>query len=81
MQGSNLINTFIPSFEGSVLGVVKIAALVVLLIYMIFSLIVVRQIGIMNKVLQTKIAPILFLLGFLHLIAAIFVFLVALVSL
>jgi hypothetical protein len=72
---------FSSIFGISILLVVKVAALILLGIYLIFSLVVVRQIKLMTDTLSLGFeAPIIFL-GYVHLAFAIIVFLATLIIL
>lgn len=76
-MGNNVVFSALFPYEGQMYGLLKIGMLVILLIYVFFALIVVRQIGVMNHVLQTKITSLLTFLGFLHLMAVLLIFILA----
>lgn len=60
---------------------VKIFALTLLLFYIIFALIIWRQINLMNRVVEAQISPFLSTIAIFHLGIAVFLFLFALVVL
>jgi len=70
-----------PIFGISIWLVVKIAALILLGMYLIFALIVVRQIKLMTNTLVLGFESPIIILGYIHLAFAILVFLVALIIL
>lgn len=56
---------------------IKLFILILLLFYIIFAAICLRQIDLMNQVVEAQISPSLKLIGFLHLGAAVFIFFLA----
>jgi hypothetical protein len=70
-----------PIFGISVWLVVKIATLILLGMYLVFSLVVVRQIKLMTTTLSLGYEGFISLLGYIHLAFAILVFLAALIIL
>jgi hypothetical protein len=70
-----------PIFGISIWLVVKIAVLILMSMYLIFALIVVRQIKLMTSTLELGYEAPVALLGYIHLAFAILVFLVALIIL
>lgn len=60
---------------------IKILFLLALLIYIAFAVIIIRQIGLMSKTLHTEFAIPIKLIAWIHLAAAILIFLLALVIL
>lgn len=70
-----------PIFGISVWLVVKIAALILLGMYLIFSLVVVRQIKLMTTTLTLGFEAPIIMLGYIHLAFAVLVFLAALIIL
>lgn len=70
-----------PFFSISIWFIVKIAALILLGIYLIFALIVVRQTKLMTSTLTLGIEAPIILLSYIHLAFAIVVFLAALLIL
>ena len=56
---------------------VKIFILVLLLFYIIFAVIVFRQVELMNEMVEAQISPILRMLALFHLASAIFLFLLS----
>ena len=70
-----------PVFGISILLVVKIAALILLGMYLVFALIVVRQIKLMTSTLSLGFEAPITIFGYIHLAFAILVFLVALIIL
>lgn len=69
------------NFAIPVLFIIKIAVLILLSIYLVFALIVVRQVKLMTSTLVLGFeAPIIFL-SFIHLVFAVLVFLAALIIL
>ena len=71
----------IPFTTISVLSIVKLATLIILTIYLIFALVVVRQVRLMTDTLQLGFEGIVIFLSYLHLIFAVFVFLMTMVIL
>ncbi len=71
----------IPIFEISVWLLIKIAALILLGLYLLFSLVVVRQIKLMTETLSLGFEAPIIMLGYVHLAFAVLVFLAALVIL
>lgn len=63
-----------PGVQGAVFLALKIATLIGLGVYVIFSLIMVRQEQLMAKVLEEHFEPILRTLVFVHLLASVAVF-------
>lgn len=70
-----------PIFGISVWLVVKVAALILLGMYLIFSLVVVRQIKLMTTTLSLGFEAPIIMLGYIHLAFAVLVFLAALIIL
>ncbi len=70
-----------PIFGISIWLVVKIAALILLSMYLIFALIVVRQTKLMTSTLTLGFEAPIILLSYIHLAFAILVFLAALIIL
>ena len=70
-----------PIFGISVWLVVKIAALILLGMYLVFALIVVRQVKLMTDTLSLGFEGPIILLSYIHLAFAVLVFLAALVML
>lgn len=68
-------------FGFSLLPLIKIASLVLLGLYMVFALVVVRQVKIMTDTLQLGFETQIKILSYIHLLFAAFVFLTALVIL
>lgn len=71
-------------FEGftlSFLAIGKVFALIGLAIYIIFALVVIRQVGLMTKTIEVSFGKFIKLISWAHLIFAVFVFLTALVIL
>jgi hypothetical protein len=71
----------IPVFEISIWLLIKIAALILLGLYLVFSLVVVRQIKLMTETLSLGFEAPIIMLGYVHLAFAVLVFLAALVIL
>jgi hypothetical protein len=72
----------ISSYFGiSVWLVVKVAALILLGLYFVFSLVVVKQIKLMTSTLTLGFEGLIIMLGYIHLAFAVLVFLFALVIL
>lgn len=61
----------------AVWDLVKVGLLVFLFLYLIFSLLVVRQINLLNSVLGTAFSPLFRRVSFLHVLLALVVFLFA----
>lgn len=70
-----------PVFGISVWLVVKIATLIVLGLYLVFALVIVRQIKLMTTTLALGYEGFITLLGYIHLAFAVLVFLTALIIL
>lgn len=70
-----------PIFGISIWLVVKVAALILLGMYLIFSLVVVRQIKLLTSTLSLGFEAPIIMLGYIHLAFAILVFLAALIIL
>lgn len=66
-------NTIFDSLDlnSAVLGIFKIFFVIASLLYIIFAIVVVRQISVMKKTLITSFSPVITVLGFIHLIFAI----------
>lgn len=59
----------------------KVGLLLFLILYLIFALLVVRQVGLLNSVLGTNFSPLFRIVAFLHVLLALGVLLFALVIL
>lgn len=70
-----------PSILTTILTSLKIITLVGVGVYIIFASIIVRQEQLMSGVLEEQFEPILRIIAFIHLVASIGVFLLALVML
>jgi len=70
-----------PIFGISIWMAVKVAALILLGIYLVFALVVVRQIRLMTTTLSLGFEAPITMLGYIHLAFAILVFLAALIIL
>lgn len=70
-----------PIFGISIWLVVKIAALILLGMYLVFALIIVRQIKLMTSTLVLGFEAPIIMLGYIHLAFAVLVFLAALIIL
>ena len=70
-----------PIFGISIWLVVKVAALILLGMYLVFALIVVRQVKLMTDTLSLGFEGPIILLSYIHLAFAVLVFLAALVML
>jgi len=57
---------------------IKIFLLILLLFYILFAAIILRQINLMNEMVEAQISPILTTIAILHLGGALFTFLLAL---
>ena len=71
----------IPVINLSILGIAKIFALIALAIYIVFGLVVVKQVNLMVETLEVGFEAIIKLIAWAHLIFAVFVFLAALIVL
>lgn len=71
----------IPIIGISVLAVVKIAAMILLGLYLVFAIVVVRQVQLMTDTLQVGFELAVRILSYAHLVFAVLVFLVALILL
>ncbi len=67
------LNTFGGNFDENALlvGVFKILFIAIALFYVVFAVIVIRQVQIMKNTLITPISPVLLIAGFIHLLLAI----------
>jgi len=82
-QATGFLNTLLAlgsSGQGALL-LVKLFIMFGLTVYIIFGLVVIRQVSLMTKTIKSSINPTLRLLGYVHMIAAIVVWLIALVLL
>lgn len=70
-----------PIFGISLLPFIKIAALILLGLYIVFALVVVRQVKVMTDTLQLGFEEPIKILSYVHLIFAVFVFITALITL
>lgn len=68
-------------FNFSFLTIGKIFALIGLAIYIVFALVVIKQVGLMTKTIKVNFGKFIKLVSWAHLIFAVFVFLTALVIL
>ena len=73
-----MIDTF---FNISIWLIIKVAALILLGIYLVFALVIVRQIKLMTSTLTLGYEGLITLFGYAHLVFAILVFLAALLIL
>jgi len=55
-------------------ALVRIFVLILLLMYTIFALVIVRQVGLMTRALELKLEPLIKFISWVHLALAIFVF-------
>ncbi len=60
------------------LSAVKVGVIFILALYLVFSIIVVRQISLMTKTVNTSLTPTLKIIGYIHLAASVLVWLFAL---
>lgn len=70
-----------PIFGISIWLVVKIATLILLGLYLVFSLVIVRQVKLMTDTLSLGFEALIIMLGYVHLAFAVLVFLTALIIL
>lgn len=75
------MESVIPIIGASVWGVVKLFALFGLLIYIVFSLVVVRQVNLMTETLEVGFEAPLKVAAIAHLLLAVGVFILALIIL
>ena len=61
--------------------IAKIFIMILLFLYICLGGIILRQVDLMNQVLEAKFSPIIRLVSLAHLIVTIFIFLLALISL
>ncbi len=59
----------------------KAGLLLAIAMYIVFALVVIRQIDLMTKTVRTPLTPVLRMVGWGHLIASVVVWLIALISL
>ena len=83
VQNVNLSNAFGGNYDENALliGVFKLLFILVAAFYVLFAVIVVRQVQIMKNTLITPVSPILLVLSILHLLLAIGVLLLFIVIL
>lgn len=62
-------------------GLIKVILLILLMLYIIVAGICFRQIDLMNQMVEAQISPVLRMIGLIHLLAAIIIFLMAVVLL
>lgn len=60
---------------------VKLFIMFGLTVYLVFGLVVIRQVSLMTRTIKSSINPTLILLGYIHMIVAIVVWIIALVLL
>ena len=65
----------------SLLGLLKIFILFGIAVYLVFAVIVIKQVKIMNQTLKTEIAPVIKISSYVPLIFAFLIFVFALLSL
>ena len=68
-------------FNFNILGALKIAYLVAIIIYGVFALVLIKQVRIMTDTLEIELELPLKLISYLHLLAVVLVFLFALTTL
>jgi len=68
-------------FSISPWSIVKIFILILSFLYICFAGIIVRQVDLMNQVLEAKFSPVIRLISLIHLGATIFIFFLALIVL
>jgi hypothetical protein len=66
----------IPELELVFLLIVKVFLLLAAFLYLVFAILVTRQISLMKQTLETPFSGIVSILGWLHLLAALFVMLI-----
>jgi len=71
----------IPAVGISIWMIVKIAALILLAMYLVFALVMVRQVRLMTDTLQLGFETPVILLSYIHLVFAVLVFFAALIIL
>lgn len=71
---NEILNIPLPSLEVTILWIVKALFLAGAFLYLIFSLLVTRQIDLMKKTLITSMSGTITLFGWLHLLIALLVF-------
>lgn len=71
----------LPAIDISIWAVVKVFVAISLLIYLVFALVVVRQVQMMTETLRAGFEPTVKLIALAHLVFAITVFILALVIL
>ncbi len=71
----------LPTLGISIWGIVKILILILLTLYLIFALVVVRQVRLMTDTLQVGFELPVRILSYIHLIFAVLVFLSAIIIL
>lgn len=76
----NALLTLGSSGQGPLL-LVKLFIMFGLTVYVVFGLVVIRQVSLMTRTIKSSITPALELLGYIHMIAAIVVWFIALVLL
>lgn len=76
-----MLETIINIILASPLIIVKIAFLILLLLYLAFGFIVYRQAQVMTKIVEADVSPTIQLFALIHLLGIIFIFLWALLTL
>ena len=65
----------------AVLGTMKLLIILILSLYLVFGVIILRQISLMTKTVDTPLTPKIKFLGYIHMIFAVLVWLCAIVLL
>ncbi len=72
-QNTDPLHTFGGNFDENALlvGVFKLLFIAITLFYVVFSVIVIRQVQIMKNTLITPFSPVLLVVGFIHFLLAV----------
>lgn len=72
---------FGPFVGASLFLVVKFMAITLIFIYILFALLVIKQVAMMNAVLKTKFAPFLAVMSYAHFLFALLIFVLSFIML
>ncbi len=73
LNNATNMGAFVPS--GIILGTVRIFFLTAFLLYVIFAIILTRQVDVMSKTVETPLSPKIRVVSYIHLLAAIVILL------
>lgn len=78
-MSEDIVSTIVNKFN--LLGLIKPATLTLITIYLLFSLAIIRQVGLMTSFLGTSTSPLIKVLAWVHLVAAAAIFILVLLFL